>query len=434
MRTRITNFIISSGSNIFIQGGFLLTASNFITGFMNYLFNLLVARSLGPEGFGEITAMFSYMVILSIPIGILNTLLIQKIGSADDKVNYVLSIQAWLVLKLKKWWLILVFILATTPFIPKMTNLTQATGYALPLLIVFSIIGAFYSGAMQGMHMFLWFSILGFVGTLIKLMGPMLVYLGLGDISMVIIFLIISSSFPIYFFYLLFKNKIKNIDGNVKIINKRVLSIFRDKQLWFTAGATGVLALMNNVDIIVVKKMFSAEEAGIYSSWALVAKIIFYVCGPLLSMSYIFFASKKDEVKHQAIFIGLFILFFIVGVVTYLGFPYFGRTIVYILFGNKYLSVIPYLTLASYFGTGYLIMVFMTYYFLAKKSKACLLPTIIFPAYILALIFYPKTISDVMHLDGIFVFVNVAVFLVIFFKDRFLYLFRLSSAKSAIRE
>ncbi|PIZ65862.1 hypothetical protein COY15_02290, partial [Candidatus Roizmanbacteria bacterium CG_4_10_14_0_2_um_filter_39_12] len=414
----------SSGSNIFIQGGFLLTASNFITGFMNYLFNLLVARSLGPEGFGEITAMFSYMVILSIPIGILNTLLIQKIGSADDKVNYVLSIQAWLVLKLKKWWLILVFILATTPFIPKMTNLTQATGYALPLLIVFSIIGAFYSGAMQGMHMFLWFSILGFVATLIKLLGPMLVYLGLGDISMVVLFLIISGSFPIYFFYLLFKNKIKNIDGNVKIINKRVLSIFQDKQLWFTAGATGVLALMNNVDIIVVKKMFSAEDAGIYSSWALVAKIIFYVCGPLLSMSYIFFASKKDEVKHQAVFIGLFILFFIVGVVTYLGFPYFGQTIVYILFGNKYLSVIPYLKLASYFGTGYLMMVYMTYYFLAKQSKACLLPTIIFPAYILALMFYPKTISDVMHLDSIFVFVNIGLFLAVFLKDTFLFSIR----------
>ncbi|MDP4010593.1 MAG: hypothetical protein Q8P72_00005, partial [Candidatus Roizmanbacteria bacterium] len=91
---------------------------------------------------------------------------------------------------------------------------------------------------------------------------------------------------------------------------------------------------------------------------------------------------------------------------------------------NKYLSVIPYLTLASYFGTGYLIMVFMTYYFLAKKSKDCLLPTIIFPAYILALMFYPKTISDVMHLDGIFVFVNVGLFLAVFLKDTFLFSIR----------
>lgn len=420
MRKKIADLMTFSITNTFVQGGFLLTASNFITGFMNYLFNLLVARSLGPSGFGEITTMFSYMVILSIPMGILNTLLIQKIGSAKDKESYVLSVQVWVFSKFKKWWTVFVLILIVTPFIPKITNLTTTTGYVLPLLIVFSILGTFYLGAMQGMHMFLWFSVLGFIGTLLKLFGPLLVYLGFGDIRMVVLFLIISSTFPIYFLYLIFKNKMKQVSGNTTVINKRILSIFKDRQLWFTAGATGVLALMNNVDIIAVKRMFSAEEAGIYSSWALVAKIIFYVFGPLISISYIFFASKKDEIKHRTVFIGLLILFFIVGVVTNLGFPYFGRTIVELLFGHKYLSVIPYLKWASYFGTGYLMMVYMTYYFLAKKSKAALIPTIIFPVYILALIFYPKNISDVMYLDSIFVFANVVVFLVVFFKDRFL--------------
>lgn len=424
MKKKIANLMTSSITNTFVQGGFLLTASSFITGFMNYLFNLLVARSLGPSGFGEITAMFSYMVILSIPIGILNTLLIQKIGSAEDKESYVLSIQNWVFSKFKKWWIIFVLILITTPFVPKITNLTTTTGYALPLLMVFSILGAFYLGAMQGMHMFLWFSILGFAGTLIKLFGPLLVYLGFGDIHTVVIFLIISGSFPIYFVYLLFKNKIKKTSGKVAVINKRFMSVFQDKQLWFTTGATGILALMNNVDIIAVKRMFSAEDAGIYSSWALVAKIIFYVFGPLISISYIFFSSKKDEMKHQLVFIGLLILFIIVGVVTNLGFPLFGTTIINLLFGQKYISVLPYLEWASYFGTGYLMMVYMTYYFLAKKSRAALIPTIIFPLYILALILYPKNISDVMYLDSIFVFANVAVYLIVFFKDRFLYLFR----------
>ena len=67
-------------ANEFFQGGFFLTSSSFTINVLNYFFNLLAARTLGPSGFGEITAFFSYNNIFSVPILVVTLVLIQKIG------------------------------------------------------------------------------------------------------------------------------------------------------------------------------------------------------------------------------------------------------------------------------------------------------------------------------------------------------------------
>ena len=422
MRKKIEKVFLMASGNIFVQGGFYLTAGGLVTSFMNYLFTILVARALGPTGFGEITTMFSYLVILSIPIGVISMLLIQKIGNADDPTSYAFAIYDWFIRMLKKWWFVLVLIILTAPVVPKITNLTVLAAYTLPLLMVFSLIGTFYNGALQGIHLFFWLTIIGIISTAVKLAGAVLALWGIGGINTVLICILISGSVPILITHFIFIKRVKSAVKKRYLITKGLLSVITDKQLWLTTGATGILALLNNVDIIYVKKVFAPDEAGIYSSWALFAKIIFFFFGPLIATSFIFFSSKKHEVKHQIVFIGSFLLFVLVGLVTNLGYGAFGKEIVDILFGGKFWSVIPYMEWASYFGTGYLMLAFMTYYFLAKKSRASLLPAVLFPLYVIALLVYPKTIADVMFVDTVFVYVNVTAYLLIFFKDRFLFL------------
>lgn len=424
MRNTIGKMFLMASDNVFIRGGFFLTAGGFLTSFMNYLFNIFVARALGPSGYGEITAMYSYLVVLTIPMGVVTTLLIQKIGSSKHPKTYAAGLNNWFILKAKKWWYLILVFAAITPFIPAVTNLTVVTSISLPLLVILSILGAFYNGAFQGLHLFLWFTIVSIVATGLKLTGAIFAIVGLGGINTIMIFILLSGVLPIFAAQIIFKKITERNDEKPHIVTKAIRHVFTDKQLWLTTGATGVLALLNNVDIIYVKKMFSADDAGIYSSWALFAKIIFFFFGPLISMAFIFFSSKKHEVKHQVVFIGSFILFVVVGVVTNLGYGAFGRQIVDLLFGGRFWSVIPYMEWASYFGVGYLMLAFMTYYFLAKKSRASLLPAVLFPLYMIALLVYPQTIADVMFVDTVFVYVNVTIFLLIFFKDRFLYLIR----------
>ncbi|PIZ62875.1 hypothetical protein COY16_03275 [Candidatus Roizmanbacteria bacterium CG_4_10_14_0_2_um_filter_39_13] len=420
MKSKLLNLT----KNTFIQGGFFLTASSFIAGFLNYLFNIFAGRALGPEGYGEIAALFSYMVVLSIPMGSIVSLLIQKIGSSENPTEYAVAVHEWILQKTKKWWFVFVGYLIITPFVPQLTNLSPMSGYLLPLFILLSFAGSYYVGALQGLHIFFWFAIISIGTVLLKLLGAVLALNGLGGLPIVLIFLLISSALGLVINYVLYKKHVQKKAKHIIIKDHRIKDVLMDKQLWLTTGVTGALALINNVDIMFVKKVFDAEQAGIYSSWSLFAKIIFYVLGPILTMAFIFFSSKKHEIKHQIVFIGSFIFLAAIGVIANLGYGAFGREIVDNLFGPQFRSVIPYLEWAAYFGTGYTMMTFMTFYYLAKKSKLSLLPVVLFPVYLIVLVMYSKIIPDVMYISTIYTYAVIIIFLLVFFKDRFLFLIR----------
>lgn len=412
-------------SNAFIQGGFLFTVSNLFVGLINYFFNFLAGRALGPEGYGEIAALFSYVVILNIPISVVGLLLIHKIGSAEDPASYTLSLQNWLKAKLRKWWFFVIPIFVITPFVPSLTNLSPIAGYALPLLLLISFLGAFYSGAIQGLHLFVWFAVINILASAIKLGGAVLAIMGIGGLQSVILFIVLSSVISFVIGVYIFQKKITSNIRSLPEKTKRIRDIFKDRQLWYTAGATGILTLLNNIDIVYVKKVFPAEEAGIFGAWALFAKMILYAIGPLLTLSFIFFSSKKNEKYHHAVFIGAFILFIVGGITANFGYGMFGRLMIESLFGAKFLSLYPYIEWASLFGIGYVMMMFMMNYFLAKKSAVSLVPAFLFPLYLAGLLFYADQLVEVMYVDTIFTFATVTVFLLVFFKNRVLYLLQL---------
>ena len=412
-------------SNAFVQGGFFFTVSNLLVGLINYFFNFLAGRALGPVGYGEIAALFSYLVILNIPIGVVGMLLIQKIGAAEDPESYTVALQKWLKIKLKRWWFMFVILLAVTPFVPRLTNLSPIAGYALPLLLVLSMLGAFYSGAIQGLHLFVWFSVLSLLGAVIKLGGSLLAIAGFGGLHSVILMIVLSTIITFVIGVIIFQKHVRRKIADVPEKMKRIRDIFKDRQLWYTAGATGILTLLNNIDIIYVKKMFSAEEAGIFGAWALFAKMILYAIGPLLTLSFIFFTSKKNEKYHHAVFIGAFLLFIIGGIGVNLGYGMFGRLMIESLFGDKFLSLYPYIEWAALFGTGYVMMMFMMNYFLAKKSFVSLVPAILFPIYLAGLFFYADQLVKVMYVDTIYTFATITIFLLVFFKNRLTYLLQL---------
>lgn len=412
-------------SNTFFQGGILLTGANFLIGGLNYVFNLLAGRALGPTGYGEVVALFSYTMIASIPVTILTTLLIQKIGQAEDMKAYAYAVQQWTIAKMKKWWFIVIFFLIPTPFIPQITNLTPIAGYVLPILILMGLLGAFYNGALQGLHLFLWFSIAGIIAALIKLSGAILVFTSPTGLETVIVCIVLSGIVQIAISHRIFMNELKNHQAKHLKLEKRIRDIFKDRQLWYTAGAVSTLTLINNVDIIFVKLMYPADQAGFFGAWALLAKIIFYALGPLLGLSYIFFSNKKQELQHHMVFIISFILFIVLGFIANMAYGLFGRMMVEMLFGKAYLEIVPFVEWASLFGAGYVLMMFMMNYFLAKKSAVSLVPAILFPIYLIALLVYPKGIGDVMLIDILYTFSSITVFLLVFFKNRLTYLISL---------
>ena len=421
----MTKFLKKLWSNAFIKGGVFLTASNFFVGFLNYFFNILTARSLGPEGFGEISALFSYLIILSTPVVILSTYVILKIGEKKDQYSYTRSILTWIIQKIKRWWYVGVPALVVMPFLPGLTNLSPIVAYSIVPIVIIGYLLAFYDGAVQGLQLLSFFAILSIIFAAVKLLGPVIAFYTVPNINIILVFIFLSLLVKLVLSHIMLSKKFSVHKSKILNLDKRIIELLKDKNIWLTAITSMSIGLFSNIDIIYVKQMFSAADAGIYSSWSLFAKIILYALGPLIGLSFIFFSNKKHEIYHQIFFIVSVIFLIVIGLVGMFAYGIYGLQIINIFFGQKFRPVIPYMEWAAFFGIAYVMLLFMNNYFLAKKSNKSYILAASLPFYCIALFIWGRgDIGQVMLVNIFFSFSVLTIYLLLYFKSRFSSLFQ----------
>lgn len=415
----MTRFLKNIWSNSFIKGGVFLTAGNFLVGILNYFFNILTARVLGPEGYGEITALFSYLIILSTPVVILSTYVILKIGEKKDQYSYTHSVLTWIIQKIKRWWYVGIPALVVMPFLPGLTNLSPVVAYSIVPIVIMGYLLAFYDGAIQGLQLLSFFAILSIIFAAVKLLGPVIAFYTVPNINIILLFVFLSLLTKLVLSHIMLSKKFTVHTSKILNLDKRIIEVLKDKNIWLTAITSMSIGLFSNIDIIYVKQMFSAEDAGIYSSWSLFAKIILYALGPLIGLSFIFFSNKKHEIYHQIFFIVSFVFLIIIGFAGLFIYGLYSQQIIKLFFGPKFFPVIPYLEWAAFFGIAYVMLLFMNNYFLAKKSNKSYILAASLPFYCLALFIWGKDIGQVMLVNIFFSFAVLSIYLLLYFKSRF---------------
>ncbi len=408
-------------SNEFYKGGIILTASSILVNFFNYIFNFLAGRALGPAGYGEISSLFSYVSLLTIPTAVVTTIIIQKIGSTDqEKLPYALSIEAYINQKLKKYAPIIILSLLLTPFIHRITNLSPLTSAVLIPFILIAVLTSFYNSMLQGLKLFFFISLISLAITFLKMFGGIAAALHMGGVEVVLLFLFIASivGYAGNIIALRVQSKKAVTLEPAKKIEKRMLSFILSPQFITTGLSVAAMLALNNVDIIYVKKFFSPQEAGLYSSWSLFAKAIFYVLGPLLGVSYIFFTHTKDRHDEQKSFILSLLALIGLGICSFIFYTFFADFIISTLFGKKFVSIIPYLGLASIYGSLYAIITFINNFFIAKKSKYSLILALSLPIYVVALFFTSRNIANIFILNILYGTVTVSIYLLAYFYSK----------------
>ncbi|CAN5233733.1 hypothetical protein BH09PAT2_BH09PAT2_02440 [soil metagenome] len=406
--------------NPFLQGGIYMMAANVIMGGMNYVFNVVSGRLLGPEGYGNVTTLFAYMAVLTIPLAAISNVLIQKIGAqGDNKIVYAYAIEQWTYNQFKKYWYIIIAFLVLIPFTPWLTNLTPFAAYSIIPLFFISIIATVYDGILTGMHKFFLASGIGVIAVLIKLGGALLGYVVPNALIAVIVLFDVSLIIKVILdkvaLVSILKPAQRKDDAKIK---KTIMSVLHNKQFLLTIGSILAISLINNVDMIYAKKAFSAENAGLFAGWALFAKVIIYVFGPLLTMSYVFFSSKKQGMYHHIVLIVSFVLLVAVGIALNIGYGMYDRQLINLLLGEKYLPLKPFIEWAALFGIGYVMVMFMNNYFLAKASKATLILPIMTTIYFPALLYFGRELGQLIFFNTVFMFLILLLYLLMFFKDR----------------
>ncbi len=399
--------------NEFIRGGAFFVISFNMANIINLAYTLIAVRLLGPIGYGEVTALLAYLMIISVPLTVITTVVTQKVSESDENAgSTAIIIEQFIWKTIRKYWYIVMLSIAITVFIPYLTNLSvEASLFLIPLfwaLFLFSIYGAFA----QGMRMFLMYSLVIILSPGIKLIGPVLSKYTNSGLFVVLLFLLFSYIIPFLWIYKEFVAHAKKNKLTAAPLERKLINILTNKQFLITTASILGITLLNNFDIIFVKRFFSDHDAGIYSSWSLLAKMIFYAIGPISSVSFVFFSSKKQSENHNKTLYLSIALLGIIGFISFIFYSTFAKTIILTLFGEKYYAILPYLGYASIFGTLYSLINYINNYFLARKSMGALILPIMFVVYIGTVFTFGKTLETIMLID---IYFSVSIMLAYLF-------------------
>lgn len=386
-----------------IKHGLIMTVSMVIARFFGYLFQIYVARALGPGDYGVFGSLYSFFLILTIPVGTIQTIMSRytseyKIEGDYSKIKH-LMISAFKKLSKIGFLGFALMVILSIPFAMFLKMSNPIPIIILGITLFFTFTSPIFKGILQGLQKFKWLSIIYISDTFFKLLfGIILISLGFGLNGAVLAFSF-GYFLPLFFMmmplYFLFK-----INNKTKSVNFSIMS----KYACFVLLATGILNFMQNIDVILVKHFFAPYEAGIYSAMTNIGKVIFFVgSGFSTSMFPKVFEFREDTTYSLKLLKKGVFLLTIISIIFILGCFLFNEIIVKLLFGSSYIEgsfLLPYFAIAlSFLG----LTIFLIYYLIAKEDFNFLISLCIIPLIqVMSIYIFHQNLIDVVLILNIF--------------------------------
>ncbi len=325
--------ILDKDDGLLLASGIFLFGSLF-SSIANYLYQIYMGRTLGPETYGVLGSLFAFIYIVQIGGGTITTVISHYTATYRARKDYgrlrTLITSSFRYLTIIGIILLGLFILLV-PMIARFLKLDVAAGLILVGVLGFvSILFAVIGGYLNGLQRFLYQNVTSIISSGLKLvLGILFVVLGFGiagAIGGVVAGIIIA--FIVGFFALLRLRKVRP---------KKIKHLDVLKYAVPVLITTLIPALLITIDILLVKHFFSSREAGFFAAADNIAKIVWFASGFFVGVMFpkvvYLHARGKDTFKLFKSTLGYAAL--IVGAITLLYF-YIPHIIVRLFYGAAY--------------------------------------------------------------------------------------------------
>jgi O-antigen/teichoic acid export membrane protein len=269
-----------------LSGSMIMLVSSALVGAINLIYNLAIAHGLGAAGFGHASAVYTVLMLLS-SVTLSFQLLCSKFVAQNDLLPAKVSIYRFLH---RRAWLygagVSLLLILSSPVVSRYLNLpTRDYIVLLAAGILFFIPLGVRRGLMQGMYDFPHLAGNFVLEVVVKLGGALLlIEFGLG-VSGVIAAVVAS----IVVAYLIARpGRELRADSPSRLpatLEEGVQAIV------FFVGQV----IINNLDIVLVKHFFSATEAGVYATVALVGRVVYMLSWSVVSSMFPFSAGVRSR-------------------------------------------------------------------------------------------------------------------------------------------
>ncbi|MCX6781641.1 MAG: oligosaccharide flippase family protein [Candidatus Magasanikbacteria bacterium] len=403
----------------FLSNIVILLCGSLAVGAVNYLYQFLMARMLTVAVYGELQTLLAIFTVTAIPTATLATVLVKYTADfkAKNQPNKIYSL--FLILTKKTSVAAVAFFALFAIFsgqIARFINLDSVWPLLiLGIVFLFSFPSSINLGIIRGLQKFKELSVISLISALLKVaFSVLLVKLGFainGAVGAITLAALVS--YLLYFYPLKFLFKRQKEEVQVKEIGRYSFPVFFS--LLF-------IALLCNVDIILVKHFFSAQTAGEFGALAMLGNVIYFMAGPVAGVMFPMAADAHSSLKHPAkilkkaicltalIGLGIVIFYFII-----------PDLIINILIGGKFLAISKYL---GWFGLSmflYSLVALLANYFLSvgKAMGAYLVGIGSLLQIVFIYIFHTSLWQIIWIMNGSML---LALFLLIFYFIRIYYL------------
>lgn len=311
-----------------VSGSFILLTGSGLATILNFIYNVAIARFLGPDGFGDATVVYTLLTLLSavtLSFQIVSAKIVAQQKTVDGKYSGYRGFHqgAWVCGAATALGLFLLR--------GEISSYLNLPSPHLVSLLAFGV--AFYvplgsrRGYLQGA-----FGFRRLAGSLVlegaaRLGGSLLmIMLGQGVAGV-----IAANSAAVAVAYLAINPERGLTLAPVLPLPRALREMFQ--ALVFYSGQM----LINNSDIVLVKHFFLADQAGLYAAVAMVGRVVFSLSSAVVNSMFPLVAGTRDEERKDLTVIATSLLLVLgIGVILALGLRFAPDRIWTMFFGAKF--------------------------------------------------------------------------------------------------
>ncbi|MFH2085539.1 MAG: hypothetical protein ABII21_02020 [bacterium] len=379
----------STSLSHFLKSSAIFTISGVLVNLLGYAFHIFAGRYLGPGSYSEITTVFAYVMLLSVPIMVVNFVIVSQSGSYSHgpaRAAFLSSLRNYFD-TLARSYSLLAGLYSGLALLGYLNHLSIATALVMPAFVLTLIYAQLYPILLQSAKRFIPLSFILLTAGFLKLAAA-LTALWLPSAPLILFLLALANLIQVW----LARRYLPAAPINVTPFSPaQIIADPRLKLIFLSL--LGIIAL-NNLDVVIAKQVLPAGMAGMYGVWSLFAKAITYSFLPLSSVALVFF-TDRESIHHSSRILFYSIIFLsATGITAYFAFRLLAELLVTKLMGPAFSPLSSLLPTAAVFGTLYSMIYLINNYYLSVNSKLALLPTIVVPISMLVILFTNHSLSS----------------------------------------
>ncbi len=378
----------------------------------NLFYHFIMVRMLSPIDYGHLNTLLAIFMIISMPthsLQIVTTRYVSLFLAHQQFKKIGAFLQHLLIVMASVSCSIFLITLFANPFISSFLKLESwSLVTLLGICLFFGLIIPIPWGGLQGLLKFESLCInLTLNGGLKVLFGFLLVRIGWGVEGAMSGIGLAYFTTTVLSLLMLWKGITRNTGAKCQeksTLQTDPLSWKEVSTYFFSAGLSFFCFLiLTNVDLILVKNIFTPPEAGYYSIAQMAGKIILFLPLPIVMVLFPKFAYGEalGNTTLPLLNQGLIIGGLLCGGV-FLLFQLFPLEVIWILTGKRPLECVPLIRLFSLNMTIFSLLLILLYYHLSKKGKTFLYTLMVFtPIQTCLIVLFHKTLIQVLLMVSI---------------------------------